>query len=157
MAPKFLFDLSAIDLNAVVHDVADIEKINPHRGHMRLVDAIVWEDAQAEEMLGYKDIRDDEFWVAGHFPERPLFPGVLMIEASAQLSSINFLKNMPGVDFMGFAGVDDVKFRGQVKPGDRFWILCKQLDKRPKRSISAVQGVVDGSLVFEAKVTGMPF
>ena len=123
MAPQLLFDLSQIDLEGLLHDVADIERINPHRGAMRLVDGVIWENAETQEILGFRDIGDDEFWVPGHFPGRPLYPGVLMIEAAAQVSSINFLKRMEGVDFMGFAGVEDVKFRGQVKPGDRFHIL----------------------------------
>ena len=157
MAPQLLFDLSQIDMQALLHDVADIERINPHRGAMRLVDGIVWENVETMEMLGYRDIGDDEFWVPGHFPDRPLYPGVLMIEAAAQVSSINFLKRMDDIDFMGFAGVEDVKFRGQVKPGDRFHVLCRQTEMRRRRSISLVQGVVAGNLVFEGKVIGMPF
>lgn len=157
MAPKFLFDLSSIDLDACIYDVEDIERINPHRDVMRLIDRVVWEKKETQDILGYRDIGDDEFWIKGHFPDRPLFPGVLMIEAAAQLASINFLTRMDDINFMGFAGVEEVKFRGQVKPGDRFYILCRQIEIRRRRSISLVQGVVDGQLVFEGKVIGMPF
>ena len=157
MAPTLLFDLSTLDLNACVHDVAAIEKINPHRGHMRLVDGVIWENLDNQQMLAFKDVKPDEFWVAGHFPDRPLFPGVLMVEAGAQVASLVFLQCMEDIHFMGFAGVEEVKFRGQVKPGDRLYILCQQIEMRRRRSISQVQGVVDGQLVFEAKVIGMPF
>ena len=71
MAPQLLFDLSQIDLEGLLHDVADIERINPHRGAMRLVDGVIWENAETQEILGFRDIGDDEFWVPGHFPGRP--------------------------------------------------------------------------------------
>jgi len=157
MAPSLLFDLSSIDLDAVVFDAAAIEKINPHRGHMRLLDAVVWKKDENLEMLGYHDVRHDEFWIAGHFPDRPLFPGVLMVEAGAQLASVNYLIRHDDLDFMGFAGINDVRFRGQVKPGDRLWLLAKMIENRKKRSISMLQGVVDGTLVFEGTIKGMPF
>ncbi len=157
MAPTLLFDLSAIDLDQVVFDVAAIEKINPHRGHMRLLDAVVWKNDQELQMLGYHDVRHDEFWIEGHFPDRPLFPGVLMVEAGAQLASINYLIRHDELDFMGFAGINDVRFRGQVKPGDRLYLLAKMTENRNRRSISLLQGVVDGTLVFEGTIKGMPF
>lgn len=157
MAPQLLFDLSTIDFNACVYDSSVIERINPHRDVMRLIDCVVWENRETQEILGYRDIGHDEFWIKGHFPDRPLYPGVLMIEAAAQLASINFLTRMEDINFMGFAGVENVKFRGQVKPGDRFFILCRQTEIRRRRSISSVQGVVNGQLVFEGTVIGMPF
>ena len=87
MAPSLLFDLSKYDLNTVKFGVDVIESINPHRGAMRLLDGVYDCNLQAPaEVLAYKDIRDDEFWVPGHVPGRPLFPGVLMLEAAAQLA-----------------------------------------------------------------------
>ena len=156
MAPQLLFPLEGIDLSRVIHDAAAIEAVNPHRGAMRQIDAVVWECDDPIRLLAYRDIRDDEFWVPGHLPGRPLFPGVLMIEAAAQVASFACLTRGK-MNFMGFAGIDGVKFRGMVTPGDRLHILCEQLDLRPRRSICMTQGVVNGNLVFEAKVTGMPF
>lgn len=156
MAPQFILDLTQIDLTHVIADAHQIESVNPHRGHMRLLDAIIWKDEASARALAIHHVRDDEFWVAGHIPGRPIFPGVLMIEAAAQLSSYLSLTRMPEIGFMGFAGVDKVKFRGQVKPGDDFYILLKEIEFRPRRCICAVQGVVDGNLVFEGQITGMP-
>ncbi len=159
MAPKFLIDISQIDLNQFVFDTEAIEKVNPHRGAMRLLDQIVWCDERPGETraVAVHHVREDAFWVPGHIPGRPIFPGVLMIEAAAQLSSFLSLTRMAGeVKFMGFAGVDKVKFRGQVKPGDDFYILLQELEFRPRRCICAAQGVVDGNLVFEGQITGMP-
>jgi len=156
MAPKLLFPLDGIDLTRVLHDAAAIEAVNPHRGAMRLIDAIVWECDDPVRLIAHKHVHHDEFWVPGHLPGRPLFPGVLMVEAAAQVASYASLTRGK-MRFMGFAGIDAVKFRGQVKPGDRLDILCEQIELRPRRSICYTQGLVDGNLVFEAKVTGMPF
>ncbi len=156
MVPAFLIDLSRIDLNRTIYDAAAIEAVNPHRGVMRLLDGVVHTDEQALEAVAYKDVREDEFWVPGHIPGRPIFPGVLMIEAAAQLASFMALRMFPDIRFMGFAGVDAVKFRGQVTPGDRFYVLGKGIDFRRRRFVCAAQGMVNGTMVFEGKVTGMP-
>jgi 3-hydroxyacyl-[acyl-carrier-protein] dehydratase len=107
-------------------------------------------------VLGYKDVRDDEFWVPGHIPGRPLLPGVIMIEAAAQLAAYVMRQRFPHVGFVGFTGCDAVKFRGQVPPGKRFYLLGKEYQFKPRRFICAAQGVVDDTLVFEAQITGMP-
>ena len=159
MAPQLLFDLSDLDLDRVLHGPEYIESYNPHRGAMRLLDAIVWEDFSNNKnpkAIGYKDIRDDEFWVPGHIPGRPIFPGVLMIEAAAQFASYITMCNIEKVNFIGFAGVDSVKFRGQVTPGDRLYVLINGTSMKPRRSICQAQGIVNGNLVFEATITGMP-
>ncbi len=155
MAPTLLFDLSDLDLTKVKYDTAAIQAVNPHRGAMRLIDGIIHESDDQIDYLAYNDIGHDEFWVEGHIPGRPIFPGVLMIEAAAQISSFITLKKLGEPAFMGFAGVDDVKFRGQVKPGDRLLILAHEVENRRRRSICQTQGVVDGNLVFEATIRGM--
>lgn len=156
MAPPLLFDISGIDLNQVLHDASAIEAVNPHRGCMRLIDAIVYDQGDPSSIVAYKDIRDDEFWVPGHIPGRPVFPGVLMIEAAAQCASFVSLRKLQGQKFLGFVGVDGVKFRSQVSPGDRLYVLCKETELRSRRCVCLTQGLVNGNLVFEAKITGMP-
>lgn len=156
MAPALLFDISTIDLDRVLYGVDEIEKTNPHRGAMRMLDAITLMDEENRTFAAFKDVRDDEFWVPGHIPGRPIFPGVLMIEAAAQLASFMMLRWLKLDGFIGFAAVDGVKFRGQVVPGDRFHLIGKQIDLRRRRSICGVQGLVRGTIVFEAQITGMP-
>ena len=156
MAPQLLLDISAIDLDSPIYDVQHIESYNPHRGAMRLLDAIVHESDDHLEAVAYRDIGADEFWVPGHIPGRPIFPGVLMVEAAAQFASYLTKRTFPQLGFIGFAGVDEVKFRGQVVPGDRLYILIRGINMKPRRSICLAQGVVRGNLVFEAKITGMP-
>jgi 3-hydroxyacyl-[acyl-carrier-protein] dehydratase len=156
MAPTLLFEIADLPLDPPKHSAEVVEQVNPHRGAMRLLDAVAWEDETLEHAVAYHEVRDDEFWVPGHIPGRPLFPGVLMIEAAAQLASFISLRKLKDYDFLGFAGVDDVKFRGQVVPGDRLYVLMKQTELRRRRCICDTQAVVDGEIVFEGKITGMP-
>jgi 3-hydroxyacyl-[acyl-carrier-protein] dehydratase len=156
MVPQLLVDLSRFDLNRVQYGVDEIERTNPHRGDMRLLDGIVYADDKFTEGVAYKDIRSDEFWTPVHIPGRPIFPGVLMIEAAAQLASFLALHRMSGVKFLGFIGAENVKFRGQVVPGDRLYLCGVEVEFRPRRFIFAAQGLVNGTLVFEATVSGMP-
>lgn len=156
MAPTLLFDLDHVDMDQVALDAEQIEQLNPHRGAMRMLDSIIWIEDATLRAVAYRDIRDDEFWVAGHIPGRPIFPGVLMIEAGAQLASLVTMRQFTDVEFLGFIGCDQVKFRGQVVPGDRLIMIGEGIQLKRRRSICAVQGLVNGNLVFEGRITGMP-
>ncbi len=124
---------------------------------MRLIDGITYFKSDVpSEIIAYKDIGHDEFWISGHLPGRPLFPGVLMIEAAAQLASFVSLRRLKE-GFLGFVGVEAVKFRGQVVPGDRLHILAREVKIHRRRSVSEVQGLVNGQLVFEGRIIGMVF
>ncbi len=160
MPPPLILDLSDIDLNAKpLFDREAIEKINPQRFEMQHLDAILWYNKKESQILGYKEVTDKEFWIRGHIPEQPLMPGVIMIEAAAQLSCF-FLKEVfeePG--FIGFAGIEGAKFRSMVEPGQRLYLLGQiiKYNKRERRTRveTKVQGVVNGKMVFETVVAGM--
>jgi 3-hydroxyacyl-[acyl-carrier-protein] dehydratase len=153
--PVPLFDLSAIDLSAVVLCTAEVEAINPHRGPMRQLDQVVWMSQDRSQGVGVKRVRDDEFWVPGHIPGRPIMPGVLIIEAGAQLCSLQYKLKTKEDRFVGFLRCDQVVFRGQVVPGDTLYLLGKEVEFRPRRFIAACQGMVNGKIVFEGQVTGI--
>ncbi len=157
MPSSLLFELDGIDLNAVACPPDRLGEINPQAGHMRQLDYVIWQNDEITSVLGVKHVKPDEFWVPGHIPGRPLFPGVLMIEAGAQLSSYVYRAKNPGSGFIGFTRCDDVVFRGQVVPGDVLLVLAKEVEIRPRRFICKSQGVVSGRLVFEATITGMQF
>jgi len=156
MPPPLLFDLSQIDLTAEpVFDREAVAKVNPQRFEMQQLDGILWYDKEQFLILGYKDVREDEFWVRGHIPDRPLMPGVIMIEAAAQLSSF-LVKQVYGLEgFIGFAGIDSAKFRAVVEPGQRLYLLGHITKFKRKKYTCSVQGVVDDTMVFEALVSGM--
>lgn len=156
MPPSPILDPAGLDFSNVVADRAEIERVNPHRYEFRLVDAVVYFDREQKLFAGYHDVRSDAFWVRGHIPGRPLLPGVLMIEAAAQLSSYLYHQVFPGRGFLGFVGVDNVKFRGVVQPPCRFVIVGRGRDVRPRRMVCETQGFVDGTMVFEGEITGMP-
>ncbi|MBI9018239.1 MAG: beta-hydroxyacyl-ACP dehydratase [Phycisphaerae bacterium] len=157
MPPKQLVDLSKIDLNCVLYDSGKIESINPQRYEMRLIDRIVYLNEQTTQVVAVRDVREDEFWVRGHIPGRPLVPGVLMIEAAAQMGGFcaKMVSDPDDDRFFGFAGINDVKFRAQVKPGDQLVMCGKHIDIRSRRFIFAAQGFVNGKMAFEATIIGM--
>jgi|SRR5688572_28924505 len=154
MPPQLLFDLSTINLDGLLMDQEAVRAINPQRGEMEQLNGIIHANPDQGEILGFKDVRTDEFWVSGHIPGRPLFPGVLMIEAAAQLASLYSRKYIGLKGFIGFGGVDGVKFRAQVTPPCRILLLTKKLWHRHGRVCCGSQGVVNGNLVFEAEVMG---
>jgi 3-hydroxyacyl-[acyl-carrier-protein] dehydratase len=156
MPPPLLFDLSQIDLNAApLFDKEAICKVNPQRFEMQQLDGILWYDKEKRLILGYKDVTENEFWIRGHIPGRPLMPGVIMVEAAAQLSSF-FVKQILGLEgFIGFAGIEGAKFRSIVEPGNRILLLGKFTKFKRKKYTCSVQGVVDGTMVFEAVVSGL--
>jgi 3-hydroxyacyl-[acyl-carrier-protein] dehydratase len=154
MPPQLLFDISSLDLTQIVCDQDEVRLYNPQRGAMEQLNGIVYADGPLGRIVGYKDIREDEFWVAGHIPGRPLYPGVLMIEAGAQIAGLFTRKFIGWKRFIGFGGVDEGKFRTQVTPPARMYLLAQKLWERHHRVCCAVQGVVDGTVCFECKIIG---
>jgi 3-hydroxyacyl-[acyl-carrier-protein] dehydratase len=157
MPPPLLVDLAAVDLARYAHDLAAVEARIPQRFEMGFLDGVHLLDTATQVCVGSRRIRPDEFWVRGHIPGRPILPGVLSVEAMAQLCSFYF-KSVYADDqrFFGFGGVDGVKFRGTVVPGDLLVLLCRVRDMKPRRAVFDAQGVVGDRLVVEAVITGVP-
>lgn len=156
MPPQPFLNIDAIDQTKVIADREGIQKVNPQRFEFQQLDGIFCCDHEAGLFAGFRDLKPDEFWVRGHIPGRPVFPGVLMIECAAQLFSYFVMTKAQHPGFLGFGGVDDVKFRGQVVPGERLIMVGKMLEMRgTRRCIGAVQGFVKGQMVFEGTITGM--
>jgi len=154
MPPQLLFDISGIDLDKVVFDQEYVRRHNPQRGDMEQLNGVVYAAPDRGHIIGYKDVREDEFWCAGHIPGRPLYPGVLMIEAGAQVASFYIRAFVGWKGFVAFGGVDECKFRSQVVPPCRMYVLGAKIADRHRRITCKVQGLVKGSLCFEALITG---
>ena len=155
---ELLFDLSQIDFDKPTADIDQIRKCNPQRHEMEQLTAIVYEDMEAKICVGYKDVTEHEFWVRGHMPGMPLMPGVVMLDGAAQLCSYFTQRhNLLGAAMVGFGGLEDVRFRDPVVPGDRLVFICELTKARPGRMIiSRFQGVVRGNVVVEGTIKGIP-
>ena len=156
MPPVPLVDPATIDTSRVLADREEIHRFNPQRFEMEQLTAIVLVDEEHKLIIGYKDVAADEFWVRGHMPDYPLMPGVLICEAAAQLSS--YYCKFAGfceTGFVGFGGMEDVRFRGQVRPGDRLVLVGKGKRLHRRHSIFEVQGFVGTNMVFHGKVLGV--
>ncbi len=157
-AKEFLVDLSTIDFTRPIADAEEIRKINPQRFEMEQLTAIVYIDPQDYSCVGYKDVTAADFWTRGHMPGLPLMPGVIMLECVAQLCSYVSQKyDLLGAEMVGFGGLEDVRFRDPVLPGDRLIVMCA-LDKvrRGRMVICRFQGVVGKSIVVEGILKGIP-
>jgi 3-hydroxyacyl-[acyl-carrier-protein] dehydratase len=131
-------------------DNQTIRDILPHRFPMLLVDRIL--DFDAESIVGIKNVSANEPFFSGHFPEFPVMPGVLIIEAMAQCAGVLVLKSIPDrhSKLVFLASVDEAKFRRPVVPGDQLRIEMRVV--RWKASVAKFSGnvTVDGQIVAEA-------
>jgi 3-hydroxyacyl-[acyl-carrier-protein] dehydratase len=153
-----IIEFSAYDLDRVVADIDEIRRINPQRHEMEQLTAIVYDHVETGICVGYKDVTDHEFWVRGHMPGMPLMPGVVMCESAAQLCSYHSQRhNLLGAEMVGFGGMDSVRFRGTVVPGDRLVIVAQKLQLRVGAMIRCrFQCFVNEQLVCEGQIRGIP-
>ena len=159
MAPRdYIIHPSSYDLDRVIADIHEIRRWNMQRFEMEQLTAIVYEDHSRGLCVGYKDITRDEFWVRGHFPAIALMPGVMMCESAAQLSSYYTQRyNLLDAKVIGFGGMEDVRFREPVVPGDRLVIAVERVRVRPKAMIVCrFQGIVRENVVVDGIIKGVP-
>lgn len=151
-----LVDLRKVDVNRRVMTREQIYQQLPHRYEFMQLDAVIHLDAEEQVAVGLRNVREDEFWVRGHIPGKPLFPGVLMLETAAQLASCLSQLLQPEERFLAFGGLDAVKFRATVTPPAQMLIVEKAVDIRKRRTVCDAQGFVGDQMIFEARITGMP-
>jgi 3-hydroxyacyl-[acyl-carrier-protein] dehydratase len=158
MPPRPIIDLAAIDFEKVQFPKSAIyPAICPQAHELSLLDGVFAHDPEKNFTVAWKDVRGDEFWCRGHFPGRPILPGVLIVEAAAQTCLVHWrLTTGKGVkgSFL-FGGIDEVSFRTAVEPGMRLVIVAQGQDMRVKRSKLLTQAFVDGKVVYEGQITGI--
>jgi 3-hydroxyacyl-[acyl-carrier-protein] dehydratase len=157
-AKDLILDFSAYDLDHIVADIEEIRRYNPQRHEMEQLTAIVYDDVTTGICIGYKDVTENEFWARGHMPGMPLMPGVVMCEAAAQMCSFHSQRhNLLGAEMIGFGGMDDVRFRGTVVPGDRLVVAAQKLQLRVGQMIRCrFQCYVREQVVCEGQIRGIP-
>lgn len=152
---RLLLDLSAIDLTGVHATKAQVESIIPHRGAMSLLDEVIWAKDDFTEGVARHRVRPDEFWVPGHFPGKPMLPGVIMIETAAQLGCYLFIVRKDTRSMVAFLRIEHASFRNPVTVGDDFLVLAKEVRVQKRRFVSDVQGAVGDKVCFDARISGI--
>jgi len=157
MPAKPLYDLASIDCDADTVTREERLACLSQRGSFEMLTGIAHRDIEAGIIVGYKDIRGDDWWAADHIPGRPLFPGALMIEAAAQLCSYDYYHHELGDPdkFVGFGGVNQTRFRGTVEPEGRLYLIGKVNRIRKSMFTYFAQGFYRDRLVFETEIIGV--
>ena len=137
----------------VVYTVNDIMRFLPHRYPFLLVDRIVELEAP-KRIVGLKNVTINEEFFQGHFPGAPVMPGVLIIEAMAQVAGVMIYRDLPDKDkkLIYFTGIENAKFRRPVLPGDQLRIEMELLNRRNNFGKMQGRATVDGKLASEAIV-----
>jgi 3-hydroxyacyl-[acyl-carrier-protein] dehydratase len=137
-------------------DILGLMKLLPHRYPFLLVDKIVEID-EDNSAIGIKNVTINEPHFQGHFPEQPVMPGVLIVEAMAQTAGAICIRsqNTDKPSLVYFMTIDNAKFRRPVVPGDRLEIHVKKLKKRGNIWRFACEAMVDGAKAAEAEISAM--
>lgn len=134
-------------------DIKQIMEIIPHRQPFLLIDRVT-DLEPGKSIKGYKNISYNEPYFAGHFPNEPVMPGVLQIEALAQLGAVAVLsleENRGKTAY--FAGISNAKFKQKVVPGDRLDLECEIIKSKGAIGVGAVKATVNGKVACKAEIT----
>jgi 3-hydroxyacyl-[acyl-carrier-protein] dehydratase len=133
-------------------DIQQIKEIIPHRYPFLLVDRVL-EVEEGKRAVGIKNVTANEEFFNGHFPEYPVMPGVLIVEALAQVGAVAMLKKEENRGRLAFfAGIDNCRFKRQVQPGDQLRLEVEIIRLRGSLGKGKATATVDGEIACEAEI-----
>jgi 3-hydroxyacyl-[acyl-carrier-protein] dehydratase len=151
-------DLTTLDYHHPLFGIEEIRAVNPHRYEFEMLTGIIHLDPARHVIIGFKDMRENEFWARGHMPGFPLFPGVLMCEAAAQLCGFYYTQQKIGApgELLGLAVIDEARFLRPVRPGERLVLVGAGVKVHRRLTRFRVEGFVGAEKAFETLVGGTP-
>lgn len=155
--PKPIADPAAWIEAPVVVDQAQVHERIPQRHEMAFLNGVLHHDKERGLAVGFHQTAGDDFWVRGHVPGRPLMPGVAMVECAAQLCAFlaSFDVDIGEGEIFGFGGLDEVRFRGQVVPGDKVLIMAELERRRRTFAYYKTQAFTGTRMVYEGTILGV--
>lgn len=155
--PSWIIEPDCWDTAPIIADLAAIRQYNPQRFEMEQLTAIVYEDPAHHICVGYKDLTANEFWVRGFVSQSPIMPPALICEAAAQLANYYARKHTIYAGQGGFVGLDAVRCRGAVYPGERLFVLARLVDRRSRLLTCQFQCAVDKRVICDGILIGGVF
>ena len=162
MPKKGRIDPSDYPLDRVLMTPEEFGRFNPQRHEFLQLSSVLHYDAEANLIVCSRVIGEDEWWRRGHIPGRPLFPGVLQAEVLAQASSVHTHLST-GLDegsFLGFAGIEEMRFRQSIGPGEKLWVVGAMEKANLARKAFFWEGEIlkeDGTVACSGRILGMGF
>jgi 3-hydroxyacyl-[acyl-carrier-protein] dehydratase len=160
LAKKGIINPKDYPLDEIFMGPEEFGRFNPQRHEFLQLTNILHYNEEANLLVAHRHVEKDEWWSRGHIPERPILPGALMVEMLAQAGSAhaNLIFKFPENTFVGFAGLDSVRFRGSVSPPCDLMIAGQVSGGSAARKAFRWKGQVltmDGSIICEGEVFGM--
>ncbi len=157
---RMIYDLERVDPEGSALDLDTIHRFLPQRHEFAMVDRVCHLDREERVIVAIKDFGAEDWWTKGHFPGRPLVPGVLLTEASAQVATLLWkaLSTLEIADrTVVFGGLERVRFRGQVVPPARVFFLAREgrISGGGRMARFPTQAIHDGRVVYEGEIIGV--
>lgn len=153
MSPELLVDPRDFDISKPLFNREQIREFNQQRYEMELLDGVLAHDVDKNTIVGFLHLKTDDWWARGHFPNRPMLPGVLGLEAGGQLCSVYFYKVAKGLR-MGLAKIDEVRFFAPMEPPGVLFLVGRLKAQKMRFAQFEVQAVLNGTVTYHAHFTG---
>jgi 3-hydroxyacyl-[acyl-carrier-protein] dehydratase len=153
MCPEPIFDPRDFDVSKPLYTREQIRAFNEQRFEMEMLDGVLLHDVDRQLIVGFLHLRKDDWWARGHFPNRPMLPGVLGLEAAGQLCSVYFHRVAKGLR-MGLAKIDEVRFYVPMEPPGTLFLAGRLKSHKLRFASFEVQGILNGQVTFHSHFTG---